>query len=420
MTSHDALRSSMPPGSVAYLVNRYPKISHSFIRREIAGVEASGVEVIRVSIRGVDEDLPTEADRQEQARTRVLLERAAVRLPWNLCVLAFSRPRRWARALTTALRLARRSERGWLRHLAYFAEACVLCRWLDCLGVRHLHAHFGTNPAAVALLCRQLGGPPYSFTVHGTSELVDAPTRLGLDDKVAGARFVATVCHHGREELGKLCAREHRWKIRVVHCGLDRDFLDHPIEPAPPAPRLVSVARFSPEKGHSVLLDGASRLAREGLDFQLVLIGDGDLRGAIEAQVREAGLQDRVRLTGWLSLDAVRDAIIASRALVVSSFGEGLPVVIMEALALNRPVVSTRVGGIAELVEPGVSGWLVPPGSATELAAAMREALTSRPETLESMGAAGRQRVLEQHDARVEAGKLVDLFRDGPRPEISP
>ena len=276
--------------------------------------------------------------------------------------------------------------------------------------MEHLHAHFGTNSAAVALLCHELGGPTYSVTVHGSEEF-DKPEALRLDLKVGRAAFAAAICHFGRAQLLRWVPDESWFKVQVVHCGVEDAMLNARIEPIPSSPRFVCVARLVPGKGHMTLIESAARLAGEGLDFEIVLAGDGPLRARIEAAVRQNGLEDRVRFAGWLDAAQVREAISASRGMVLPSFSEGLPVVLMESLALGRPVISTAVGGVPELVEPGVTGWLVPAGSVDALTSAMREFLRTPPERLAEMGKAGAARVAEQHNAAREARSLVDLFR---------
>jgi glycosyltransferase involved in cell wall biosynthesis len=190
-----------------------------------------------------------------------------------------------------------------------------------------------------------------------------------------------------------------------VHCAVDRSYLERSLTPVPDVPRLVSVGRLSREKGQSLLVDAVARLRAEGVPVELVVIGDGDLRAELEAR---AG--DGVRFAGWLDNARVADEIVASRALVLPSFSEGLPVTLMEALALGRPVVTTAIAGIPELVQDGVNGWVVPPSSLDALVDAMREVLTTPVEELDRMGKAGATLVAEQHDAITEAAKLDALF----------
>ena len=394
---------------VAYLVNQYPRTSHSFIRREIEAVEAAGDEVLRYTIRPLDEELVNEADRRELTRTRVVLDAGIARHLGAVLLLALTRPVDLARALALAFRMGWRSDRGLLRHLAYLAEAAVLRAWLRRDRVEHLHAHFGTNPAAVAALCSTLGGPPFSFTVHG-SEL-EKPHLLALTEKIHLASFVVAISGFGRAQLYK-CARDEDWnKIHVVRCGLGEDLLGAVPTPLPREPRLVCVARLVRLKGHVFLLDAAARLATEGIPFEIVLAGDGPFRPQITKMIEERNLQDRVRLAGWLDTEQVRQAILESRAMVLPSLSEGLPVVLMESLALGRPAIATAISGIPELIEAGVNGWLVPVGSAEALAVAMRQALETPRDRLEAMGRAGAATVAEKHDASCEARRLQALFR---------
>jgi glycosyltransferase involved in cell wall biosynthesis len=394
---------------ICYLVNQYPKVSHTFIRREIAALEQQGVQVERVSIRRSGDQLVDEADLEELARTRVILDGGMRRLLWALLLCALTRPVRLAIALRLAARLGRRSERGRLRNFAYLGEACVLLRWLARSGARHVHAHFGTNPASVAMLCHALGGPQYSFTVHGPEEF-DKPLMLGLRDKIERAAFVVAISSFGRGQLYRFCDHKHWPKIHVVRCGLDERFLRNRIVPLPAARRIVCVGRLSEQKGHLLLVEAAARLAAEHADFELRLVGDGELRAEIEALAAEYGIADRVHVTGWASSEQVLREIEDARLVVLASFAEGLPVVIMEALAVGRTVLTTSVAGIPELVSPDC-GWLVATGSVDELTAGLRRALRASDADLERMGRRGQARVRRLHDAQAEAGKLHRLFR---------
>jgi len=399
---------------VAYLVNQYPKISHTFIRREIAAVERAGVTVVRFSIRPAPEQLTSAEDVTEQARTRVVVTAGGWRLAAAVVLTALATPCRFAKALRTAWRMGLRSDRGLLRHMAYLAEACLLRRWLGECGAAHLHAHFGTNPAAVALLCRLLGGPPYSFTIHGSEEW-DRPTLLSLKDKVHMAEFVVAVSSYVRSQIYRWASSSDWHKVVVVRCGLDEFFLRAPPTPPPASPRLVCVGRLRSEKGQLLLIEAAAELARRGTDFGMVLVGDGEQRSEIEAAIRHHGLAERVTISGWASSEEVRRQITGARALVLPSLMESLPVVIMEAFAVGRPVIATYVGGIPELVENGKCGWLVPAGSVEALAEAMRDALTAPVERLEEMGREGARRVAMWHDASAEGRKLAALFRESAR-----
>jgi colanic acid/amylovoran biosynthesis glycosyltransferase len=399
---------------VAILVNQYPCVSHTFIRREIHALEGQGVEVVRVSIRAMPEEaVPDPVDRRELGLTDALLGRGVRPLLAAGARAALRRPWRFAAALALATRIGRVSERGLLRNYAYLAEACLLREKCASEGVEHVHAHFGTNSAAVAMLCRELGGPRYSFTVHGPEEF-DAATALSLTEKIRRATFVVGVSSFGRSQLLRHAPVERWHDVHVVRCGLDRDFLTRARSSVPDVPELVCVGRLCEQKGQLILLEALAALRARGHSLRLVLVGDGPMRGAIERRVAELGLDDAVTITGWASSERVRECIERARALVLPSFAEGLPVVLMEAMARGRPVISTYVAGIPELVTEDV-GRLVPASSIEGLAAAMEEMLHASPQRLTDLGRRGAQRVARLHDARQSGAQLAGLFAQAVR-----
>ena len=395
--------------TVAYLVNHYPYPSHSFIRREIAALEDLGLIVHRFTIRRWAGTLVDPLDARELPRTRGILDAGVWGLLRSTARAAVRTPLRLAQAARLAISVGRRSERGIVKHLAYLAEACVLRDWLEPTGATHVHAHFGTNPAAVAMLCRVLGGPPYSFTTHGPEEF-DSPRSLSLGEKVDRSAFTVAISEYGRSQLYRWSSPGAWPKIRVVRCGVDAQFLEVTPTPPPGDRRIVCVGRLAEQKGQLVLIEAARCLRDDGKDFRLVLVGDGPMRGEIESKIAEYDLSRQVTLLGWQGGEAIRREILAARALVLPSFAEGLPVVLMEALALGRPVISTYVAGIPELVEPGRNGWLVPAGSVEALARAMGVALDAPLEDLERMGRAGAARVAECHDAARSARALAGYY----------
>lgn len=399
--------------TIAYLINQYPKVSHSFIRREILSLEAAGVHVSRFTIRPCQETLVDPEDVAELAKTKVVLGVGLIGLLTNGFRVVLSRPRRWMQALILTLKLSQRAEKNVLYHLIYLAEACVLLRWFQAEQITHVHAHFGTNSTTVALLCQALGGPPYSFTVHGPEEF-DQPVSLSLTLKIERARFVVAVSSFGRSQLYRWCPYAQWPKIQVVHCGVDDTFLTATLTPIPDRPHLVCVGRLCEQKGQLLLVYAAQQLAQAGVDFQLTLVGDGPLRSELTDLIKQYQLDDRLHITGWASGEQVQAALRAARALVLPSFAEGLPVVIMEALALGRPVISTYIAGIPELVIPNVNGWLVPAGSITELVTAMHQALTLPTDRLAEMGKAGYQLVKQRHDSALAANQLAQLFNASP------
>ena len=395
---------------VAYLINQYPKVSHSFIRREIQALERQGARVDRISIRGWDAELVDPEDIAERGRARFVLRDGFAPMISALVRMAMVDPRRFMTALSAAVSMSRSSERSLPYHVLYLAQACTILGWLRASGVQHLHAHFGTNPAEIAMLVRLLGGPPYSFTVHGMDE-IERGASLGLDRKVQLSKFAVAVSSFNRSQLFRRTSPANWSRIRVVHCGLDKSFHDIAAVPPSSQPNFVCVGRLSEEKGQLVLLEAVRRICDGGVECRLVLAGDGPMRGTIEQRIEALSLKQNVRITGWITSSQVRGEILAARALVLPSFIEGLPVVVMEAMALRRPVIASNIAGIPELVQTGKHGWLVRAGSPEALAEAMIECIEAPEMTLAHMGALGHARALERHDADREAAKLAYYFQ---------
>ncbi|MBI1381778.1 MAG: glycosyltransferase [Planctomycetaceae bacterium] len=397
------------PRRVAYLVNQYPKTSHAWIRREIFALEAQGFEIERYSVRRVAERLVDPGDVAEAERTHFLLEEGALALASAVLGQLLRAPLRFFGALRRAVAQGWRSPRGLPVHFVYLAEACLLARHLTRSGAGHLHAHFASNSATVAFLTRALGGPPYSFTFHGP-EIFEFPAFAALREKIHGAEFAVAISHHGRSTLMRWSDPAHWPRIHLVHCGIDAGFLDVPRRALPDERRLVCVARLDPVKGHFVLLEALGRLFAKGFDFQLDLVGGGALENDVRRFAAEQGLENRVRFLGWLDGAGVREAVLSARLMVLPSFDEGLPVVFMESYALYRPVLSTYIAGIPELVVPKESGWVVPAGSVDHLVVALEQALRADDATLGAMAERGRREVAEHHDIAGEAAKLGRLF----------
>ncbi len=394
---------------IAYFTSQYPKVSHSFIRREIEALEALGHPVRRYALRGWNEDLVEQADLRERARTLFLLQGGILPLLIATLVTAARRPLMFGKALKLSAQMMHRSNRSFALHLASLCEAAALARQMLAENVSHLHAHFGTNSAEVAMLAGAIAGVPFSFTVHGPDEF-DAPVMLKLRLKVRHAKFVAAIT--------PFCASQiYRWadvadwpKVSVVRCGLSAAFLNAPVVPHNETNKLVCIARLSPQKGHLLALEAISLLRARGTAVDLTLIGDGEMRPEIEQAIGRLALEDCVTITGWADEDQVRRHLCGARALLLPSFAEGLPVVIMEALALGRPVLASNVGAVSELVINEETGWLFQPGSVEAIAAAIRSCLATPAAERMRMGLNGRQLVREKHDAQVEAARIASLF----------
>lgn len=389
---------------IAYLTNQYPATSHTFIRREIAAMEARGHTVLRYALRRAPEKFEDEADLKELSRTRHVLSGGMSALLKPALRAIAANPLGAVAAASSGLRYASRSRRGLLRHMAYYVEALVVAHWCRSEGVEHLHVHFGTNPATVGALVADMTGIPFSFTVHGPEEF-DRAEEHGLGLKIARSAFVAGVSSFGRSQLMRWAAFEDWPKIKIVHCGLDKAYLGNVDTGTGEEAAFVCVARLSEQKGHLVLVEAAALLRERGVRFRLLLIGDGPLRAQIERAIADRGLSDAVHLAGWMGQSDVRRELRSAAAMVLPSFAEGLPVVLMESMALGRPVISTYIAGIPELVSDE-SGWLVPAGDPVALCEAMHDAAIANAEILRSKGEHARREVLRRHDVAVSARLL--------------
>jgi colanic acid/amylovoran biosynthesis glycosyltransferase len=395
---------------LAYLTTEYPKVSHTFIRRELLEMERRGHDVVRMTLRIGDYAKGGE-DEAEVPKTYALFAQPRTVLATAIAWAQATRPRQFIKAVEMAARMAAPSDRGIGKHMAYVAEAAVFLRHLESKGgVEHMHVHFGTNIASVARLMRVMGGPSYSMTIHGPDEF-DAPRGHSLAEKIADSAFVVAISDFGTAQLKRWAAYEHWSKIHVVRCSVGDQFLGE-VEPIPADTKtLLSIGRLSAQKGQLLLIDALKVLADEGHDFKVVLAGDGEMRGIVEDRIATCGLGNRVTITGWIDEATVRRHINSSRALILPSFAEGLPVVIMESLAMGRPVVSTMIAGIPELVKNDENGWLITAGSVESLVGALRSVVTATPEALNKKGLAGRERVKLQHYLPTEGAKLEALFQ---------
>ena len=392
---------------ISYLINQYPKTSHTFIRREIFALERQGFEVQRIALRGWDQQFPDAEDQSEQAKTLYVLKQGIKALVFPAVRAFINSPKSFFEATRLALKMAKTSDRSLFYHMVYLAEGCRILFWVRAFGADRIHAHFGTNSTNVVMFVRVLGGPRFSFTVHGPDEFLKP---MGLEEKVHRSDFVVAISSFGRSQM-YMRARHTDWpKINVVHCGLEPSFYEAAATPVLETPRLVCVGRLCEAKGQLLLIEAAVKLRALGVPFDIVLAGDGPLRPDLEKLIEKYDLGNQIRITGWISSNEVRNEILAARALVLPSFAEGLPVAIMEAMALRRPVLTTYVAGIPELVKHGENGWLFAAGSVNKLARVMLHCLQAPIEVLQQMGDAGYTRFVQRHTSDTEVGKLAALF----------
>lgn len=405
---------------IAYLTGQYPAVSHTFILREILALRAMGFSVETCSVRASGPEHQRGPDERHAAATSFYIQPSArsLRHLARTARLALSRPKATARMLRQAWAIRPPGLRGLAYHLFYGAEALLLAAHLDGRNVARLHNHFAGASASVSLLAAVFLDIPFSFTLHGPADLIEAP-QARLDRKIRAADFVACISHFARSQA-MIHADPADWpKLSIVHCAVDPARYARPDADADPQGpvRLVFVGRLAPVKGVRVLLDALGQARATGADLRLTVIGDGPDRAALEAMA--APLGQAVRFTGYQSQDEVAAHLAQGDIFVLASFAEGVPVVLMEAMASGLPVIAPRIAGIPELVDDGESGLIVAPGDAAALAEAALHLARDRA-LRQRMGRAGRAAVARDFALRTEAARLARLFTEGPGRALRP
>jgi glycosyltransferase involved in cell wall biosynthesis len=403
-----ARAGATPPERLGYLLSKYPAANHTYLLREVRALRRAGVEVVVAAVDG--DDRPPAAlspeEREERAATFVVKARGAARIVADHLATLASRPGGYVAGVAHAVRLARGDLPRLAYNLFYFAEAVVAGRHLRARGCTHLHTHYATN---VAVLAARVFGLELSASIHGSAEFID-PSAQRLREKVAACTFVRAISSYGRSQL-MLATPPSEWaKFAVVRLGVDPDgFPEVPPRRSAGAFRLASVGQLQPAKGYHLLLDACAALVAAGHDVRLTLAGDGPSRRSLEAHTAALGLAGRVAFPGAVNHDEVLALFAETDAFVLPSFAEGIPVVLMEAMASGLPCVASRITGIPELIVDGESGLLVTPAETGELADAIArlagdDALRAR------LGCAGRARVRAAYDLDRNVGHLVELF----------
>ena len=406
---------------VAYLMSHYPAISHGFVLREVEHLRMAGVDVETLSIhRARADDLLAEADRRAAATTYDVLPTNFARLVGAHLDALIRAPRRYLAALGLALRTGAPGARERLWHLFYFAEAMILLRHCRRAGITHIHAQFADSATDVAMLVthyrrgQRVSGAEcsWSLAVHGSVEFYNVD-KYALVAKLEQARFAVAISDFGRSQLMRLSGRE-RWPHQyVVRCGVDLAVYAPPAERASSATaaEILFVGRLLHGKGLALLFDAIAELRRRGLNVTATIVGDGPARGEAEHDARRLGLSEHVNFLGSVGQDEIREYYARADIFCLPSFAEGIPVVAMEAMAMELPVVSTRIMGIPELVEDGTHGLLVAPGRTDTLTEAL-ERLVRSPDERRRMGQAARHKVEQEYDVARSATRMRAVLED--------
>jgi colanic acid/amylovoran biosynthesis glycosyltransferase len=393
---------------LAYLLSFYPMTSTTFIRREIEALEAIGQPVERFSVRPWDTALVDPEDIAEAGRTRYILTGSKSALIRDALRGLVANPLHFLGALPLWWRVYRNAGRNFVHHCAYMVEALAYRHHAARLGIEHTHVHFANNASTVAMLAHKLGGPPYSFTVHGPDELVNPPS-ISMREKIEEADRVVAITDYCRGRL-EAEAPATRDRIAVVRCGIDLD--EFSFDATPETSRIVCVGRLCHNKGQKHIPAAVAQVREEFPDLLVDLIGGGEDEALIRAEIARHGVERNVVLSGWGTGQQVRAAIRETRALLLPSYAEGLPIVIMEALASGRPVLTTCIAGIPELVDASC-GWLFEPGDVEAIAGAIRGVMRADTAARTAMALEGRRRVEQWHDVYKSAGTLKSLFDEG-------
>jgi colanic acid/amylovoran biosynthesis glycosyltransferase len=412
---------------IAYLTGEYPRVTDTFIQREVAALRqhgaADGTTVHTFSVRSPQSTATlSEAQKAERDRTSYLLPAN----PWELLSahagLVIAQPKQYFQALLLAWQTRQLGVRGTLYQMIYFLEAGILAQRLHQQDIAHLHNHFGDSSCTVAMLASALGRFSYSFTLHGPGIFFE-PHRWRLDEKISRAKFVSCISYFCRSQT-MIFAPLAAWpNLHIIHCGVDpQQFTPAPADSSVSAEsanesanksmadqRLLFVGRLAAAKGLPILLQSLAALKLSCPNIQLTVVGDGPDRAELTSQVQSLGLAAQVEFVGYQSPAAVRGYLQAADVFVMSSFAEGVPVVLMEAMMSGVPVVATQIAGVSELVEDGINGFLVPPSDPQALSDHIQKLLADA-ELRQRLGAQGQLKVAQEFNIYHETKKLYQLM----------
>lgn len=408
-----------PRQRIAYLMSYYPGISHTFFLKEILGLKQLGFQVETASVNPPDRpaELLSATEAAEAARTFYLKKLPVGTIMKTMLQIGFRSPGTMARGLRHALHLSRWNLRAGMYALFYLGEALLLGAWMKERGLQHLHVHFGGPVATVGMLTAAAWGFTYSLTIHGPEEFYDVQESY-LPQKIEGASFIFCISNFCRSQLMKYSHPSHWSKFQVLRLGVNPD----EFKPVPRATRdtthVICVGRLVPAKGQLVLLQAAARLLSQGHLFHLTFIGTGPDKDHLQQFVDSSALKPYVTFCGALNHEDTRRQLENADIFALPSFAEGVPIALMEAMAMEIPCVSTVIAGIPELIRNDEDGLLVPASSADDLANALQLLLIDE-DLRKKLGASARRRVLELYNLPHNLQRLADAFEQCLHPTIS-
>lgn len=402
---------ALQPRAIAYLQSRYPALSMTFVLREIVQLRQLGFRIDVASINDADRkpDQLTAAERQESGQTYYIKAHGVRGALAAHAHTLLRHPAGYLRGWAMALRLGGTDPGRALHNLMYLTEALMVGRWMRRRGLSHVHVHLGSQVASVALLTKRVFDCGLSITFHGPDEFFDVQGQY-LNEKVVLSDFAVCISDFARSQLQRLSAYAHWSKMFVARLGVDPEqFAPLPPRDAGQPFEVLCVGRLTAAKGQHVLIDAVSQLVCAGRAVRLRMVGAGDDRESLEQHARSLGLASQVVFEGGVNQDRIRSMYARADCFCLPSFAEGIPVVLMEAMAMEIACVTTHICGIPELIRHEVDGLLVAPSNAQALAAAIAR-LIDEPALRERLGAAGRARVLAEYHLQDNVRKLGQLF----------
>lgn len=393
---------------LAYFTNTYPRATDTFIRREVLGLRQRGLDVVTYSVRktGSDHDVDDEVI-SEKKNTHYLL-------PFNvieLLVLIFKTfvvdPGRFLKTSLLALKTSRPGIKGHFLQLVYFLEAVLLAQRVSEDRVEHLHNHLGDNSGTVTLLAARLANVPYSISIHGPHIFFDG-LHWALDKKTEHAKFISCIGHFCTSQMMLYSDKDYWNKFKIIRCGVNLQQFDYRA-PSRKAKKLAYVGRISAEKGLPILFDSIAQLHKQNYDIELTLLGDGEDRKFLEDLAKERGIANVVKFAGFVDQTTIVETLRASDIFVLPSFAEGIPVSLMEAMAIGIPVIATHVGGVTELVIDQQTGQMVSPSDAEGLANAIARYVDDGA-FCQMISKNAREKVVNEFNIENQVDKLAQLF----------
>lgn len=404
--------SSKPP-RVGFLVSRYPTIPHTFILREILFLRAKGdFDIFTASLNQPDRPTErlTEEEWHEVKKTVYIKSTGFFGVCTSFAYFLVRSPLKLFKSLFYALSLGKTDITRILFSLFHFAEALVLGRWMRQRKIQHLHVHFATPASTVALIASKLTGKTFSITIHGQDEFYDMTLNL-LKEKIAGAAFICCVGYYPMSQLMRITSPPLWHKFSLTRVGIDPSLY----VPGKPRDnkilRIISVGRLVAAKGQYILIEALAKLLDENYALELVLVGDGPERHLLEQLTVNLHVEDRVIFTGGITEADVLQQLSRSDMFVLPTFSEGISVAIMEAMAMEVPVISCAVSGVPELIQNYHDGILVPPGDLEALCAAMR-LLIENVEWRIAFGAAGREKIQTKFNLMTNVEVFGEILKE--------